>query len=264
MESTEEINMTTFLGNTSTPVQQQPLPDREEDHRFRRLIPISTIDWTSSPTSHFVPLSGLDFLTDVENLLIQQSVELSDVIANVASENRYVVRVPRGETIYYANEISEEGQRNCFGSSRAFQMQIHDPTRQLAFTLKRNLACGTCCMCWCCLQVLDVYSVSGEFMGCTEQKAHCSKPLFSVKDKFRNTIYRIEGPIKILCLSPEYLNFQIFSEDGFVQIGSIIHQWDSMQVSYNTLVQFPNRRIENHLKVLLLGAAFLMVLIFFL
>lgn len=44
----------------------------------RRPIPVSTIDWQSSMTSHFSPLRGLDFLYDISQLIIQQTVELTD------------------------------------------------------------------------------------------------------------------------------------------------------------------------------------------
>lgn len=44
----------------------------------RRPIPVSTVDWQSTEQSQFIPVSGLDFLIGVENLIIQQTIELSD------------------------------------------------------------------------------------------------------------------------------------------------------------------------------------------
>lgn len=90
-------------------------------------------------------------------------------------------------------------------------MELHDATQQLALTFKRNLACGTCCTCWVNLQLIEVYNGNGQYLGCTEQKTHCTKPSFSVKDKFNNTVYRILGPTKVLCCNPEYLNYQVKS-----------------------------------------------------
>lgn len=43
----------------------------------RRPIPVSIIDQNSSLT-YLAPVSGLDFLIDVNQLIIQQSVELAD------------------------------------------------------------------------------------------------------------------------------------------------------------------------------------------
>ncbi|XP_045482703.1 phospholipid scramblase 2-like [Harmonia axyridis] len=264
MQQTEEIDMSTFWSsNEEVPVSQQPTIDREEERRTRLLLPISTIDWQSTNSTHILPLSGLDFLTDVESLIIQQSIELLDVVSDIPSENRFTVKVPRGETIYYATESSTSFHRNLFGTSRAFKMELHDVTQQLALTLKRNLACGSCCTCWVHLQLIEVYDGNGQFLGSTEQKAHCTKPYFAVRDKFNNTVYRILGPTKILCCNPEYLNYQIFSDNGSTQVGSIVHQWDALKVSYNTILQFPNRRLNNYLKATLLGAAFLMEYMYF-
>lgn len=71
---------------------------------------------------------------------------------HVNSENRYTVKVPRGETLYYASESSTSFQRTCFGSSRSFSMRLYDQTQQEALHLKRRLACGSVSFC-CYLQV---------------------------------------------------------------------------------------------------------------
>lgn len=44
----------------------------------RRPIPVSTIDWQSTTASQFIPMHGLDFLTGVDRLYIQQTVELNE------------------------------------------------------------------------------------------------------------------------------------------------------------------------------------------
>lgn len=74
------------------------------------------------------------------------------VLTNIESENRYTVKVPRGETLYYATENSTSFQRTCFGSSRAFNMRLYDQTQQEALHFKRRLACGSFGFC-CYLQV---------------------------------------------------------------------------------------------------------------
>lgn len=37
-----------------------------------------TVDWRTTNFSHFIPLSGLDFLIGAEEIIIQQTVELQD------------------------------------------------------------------------------------------------------------------------------------------------------------------------------------------
>lgn len=54
------------------------------------------------------------------------------MLSTVESENRYTVKVPRGETLYLANESSSDWQRMCLGSGRGFQLTLYDPTQQQA------------------------------------------------------------------------------------------------------------------------------------
>jgi len=43
-----------------------------------KVMLIVIVDWRSTPTTHMVPPSGLDFLRGVTDLYIQQTVELVD------------------------------------------------------------------------------------------------------------------------------------------------------------------------------------------
>lgn len=228
----------------------------------RRPIPVSIIDQNQSLT-YLAPVSGLDFLMDVNQLIIQQSVELADLIANVSSENRYTVKVPRGDTIYYATESSENFQRTCFGSGRSFSMRLYDRTQQEAIHFKRRLACGNCTF-WCYLQKMEIWVPPGELVGTVSQNFSVSmKSSFSVYNRHNEIVYVIEGPSTFGCLLGKDQNFQIYNSDGSTQIGSIIHQWDQVQVSYNLLLQMPSNIYETRHKALLLGSAFLLEYMFF-
>jgi len=44
----------------------------------QKLMFIVLVDWRSTPANHMVPPSGLDFLRNVTDLYIQQTVELID------------------------------------------------------------------------------------------------------------------------------------------------------------------------------------------
>jgi hypothetical protein len=252
----------------SSPVISEPPSLTREQERLnqgtRRPIPVSTIDWQSSMTSHLSPLHGLDFLLDVNQLIIQQTVELTDLMSTLESENRYTVKVPRGETIFYATESSKSFQRTCFGSSRAFTMRLYDATQQEAIQFKRRLACGSCCSIFPYLQELEVWVPPGEFIGKVVQNINATKPSFSVYNKRYDVIYKVDGPDSAFgCLLNKNLNFQIFSNDGSTQIGSIIHQWDQVQVAYNLYMQLPGSENNSRHKALLLGAAFLLEYMYF-
>lgn len=66
------------------------------------------------------------------------------VVSNVESENKYIIKVPRGETLYIANEMSTGLQRLFCGSRRKLTLSISDHTRQEAFLLSRRLAASSC------------------------------------------------------------------------------------------------------------------------
>ncbi|XP_060516384.1 phospholipid scramblase family member 5-like isoform X2 [Cylas formicarius] len=231
---------------------------------IRRPIPISVISAASSQ-SYILPANGLDFMRNANQLIIQQSVELTDLMANVSSENRYTVKIPGGENseaIYYATESSASFQRTFCGSGRAFNMRLYDKTQQEAVSFQRRLACGTCTF-WCYLQRMEVWVPPGEKVGTISQNIQFLKTSFEVCNRHGEVLYRIEGPNSFGCLLGKTQIFQIYTSDGLTQIGSIIHQWDRLSVSYNLLLQMPSSITDNRHKALLLGSAFLLEYMFF-
>ncbi|CAH1153751.1 unnamed protein product [Phaedon cochleariae] len=248
--------------NFEQPVTEQPQPIIGRDFTgTRRPIPVAVIDRNITRT--FSPLSGLDFLDDVNQLIIQQNIELADLMENRSSGNRYAVKVPRGDTIYYATESSGRFQKSCCGSGRSFSMRLYDKSQQEALIFDRRLACGSCTF-WCYLQRMQIWLPSGELVGAVFQKTSFRmKSLFNVYNTHDELIYRIEGPSSFGCLIGKADNFQIYNFDGSMQIGSIIYQWDQIQVSYNILLQMPSNIRNNKYKALLLGAAFLLEYMYF-
>ncbi|CAG9855402.1 unnamed protein product [Phyllotreta striolata] len=244
-------------GVEETAVTNQP---RSDYPGSRRPIPVSLVEQDYRRT--IAPASGLEFLRDVNQLIIQQSIELNDLISNISSENRYIVKVPRRDAIYYATETSGDFQRNCFGSGRAFVMRLFDRTQQEALILERRLACGNCTF-WCYLQRMEVWIPPGDYVGVVRQQfSMAMKAVFYVYNDCE-LLYRIEGPSSFGCILGKAQNFQIYNYDGSTQIGSIIYQWDQVQVCYNMLLQMPSNIANNKHKALLLGSAFLLEYMFF-
>lgn len=114
-------------------------------------------------------------------------------MANVDSENRYTIKVPQGETLYYASESSTNFQRFCFGPNRSFSMRLYDQTQQEAIQFRRRLAFGNC-SCWCYLQALEIWVPPGEMIGCVRQQMSTSTPVLFVYDESDSLSYCIEGP----------------------------------------------------------------------
>lgn len=53
-------------------VSQQPLPETQNS---RASVPVYTSGWTSVPYGHIIPMTGLDFLIGVPEVVIQQTIE---------------------------------------------------------------------------------------------------------------------------------------------------------------------------------------------
>lgn len=66
--------------------------------------------------------------------------------SSIEPENRYVFKIPEGETLYIANEISKPMARLFCGSKRGFSMSLMDHTRQQALLLSRRTAFSFCCL----------------------------------------------------------------------------------------------------------------------
>ncbi|KDR21466.1 Phospholipid scramblase 2 [Zootermopsis nevadensis] len=211
-----------------------------------------------------VPPSGLDFLRGVNEVNIQQTVELVDILAYVESENRFEVKVPQGETLYIAAESSSQTQRMCCASNRGFEMRLYDQSRQEAIRLNRKLACSS----WlfgCCLQELEVYSDVDLYTGSVIQEWTIAAPLFQLRNSSGQIIYRMTGPSSATtcCGSNYQAKFDILSPDCTNNVGSIVHAWDSLFSGYNLAVTFPTIEVTSEMKAVILGAAFLLEYMYF-
>jgi len=61
---------------------------------------------------------GLEYLTAVDQLLVQQQVELAEVLFSFETENKYQVKNSLGQQVYFAKENTNCCNRNCLGSKR--------------------------------------------------------------------------------------------------------------------------------------------------
>ncbi|XP_065165440.1 phospholipid scramblase 2-like isoform X1 [Atheta coriaria] len=249
---------------TSTQNEQNEHTELEQsdtmDRGTRRQIPISTIDWQSTNSRQVMARDGIDFLRGIDQLYIQQTVELSDLMANVNSENRYRLSVPHGETLFYAMENSSESQRMLCGSNRGFKMTMYDHTHQEALYLMRSATFG-CCSFWCKMQNMEVF-IPNKCIGRIKQKFSMTLPSFELYNEYNSIVYRIEGPASYMSSAKE-AHFGIYSNDGLTQLGSINHQWDQVQNEYNISITFPSHRDDPKYKAIVIGAAFLLEYMYF-
>ncbi|RZF47187.1 hypothetical protein LSTR_LSTR004896 [Laodelphax striatellus] len=224
---------------------------------IRRPPPIPITGWQSLDVRELNPRWGLQLLTDKQQVLIQQTVEMDPLLTSIESENRYVVKVPQGETLFLGAESSAGWQRMLCGSSRAFTMHLIDITNQEALMMVRRLAPSVGCF----VQKIDVYLPSGVFIGCIRQSPTVLIPYFTIENSSSNILFTMEGPKCCSCTMYTDANFQIKDENNVV--GSIFHRWEDLAGSYGLLVTFPARNADPRTKALIMAAAFLLEYMFF-
>ncbi|KAF7667073.1 hypothetical protein LDENG_00079400 [Lucifuga dentata] len=100
---------------------------------------------------------GLEYLTQVDQLLIKQKVELVEALVGFESNNKYEIRNSMGQNVFYAVEENDCLSRQCCGPMRSFTIHVLDNFGQEVITVTRPLKCMSCFF-PCCLQELEVQS----------------------------------------------------------------------------------------------------------
>lgn len=163
---------------------------------------------------------GLEYLTQLDQLLIKQKVNLAQVLIGFEQNNKFVVKNSLGQDVschllspqfhafeksvshftskclmkvYMAVEDTDCCTRNCCGPIRPFDMKVLDVYQNEVIHFYRPLACSSCCF-PCCLQSLEISSPPGNVIGRVEQEWTCWYPNFRIKNHMDETVLRIEGP----------------------------------------------------------------------
>ncbi|XP_063726963.1 phospholipid scramblase 2-like isoform X2 [Symsagittifera roscoffensis] len=90
---------------------------------------------------------GLEYLTQVDQILVHQVVELLEAFTGWETKNRYVLKNTLGQQVYYAMEESDLCMRQCCGPARAFVIHITDNMEQEVMLIRRQFKCCAGC-CW--------------------------------------------------------------------------------------------------------------------
>ena len=172
---------------------------------------------------------GLDYLMQIDHLLIKQKVELMETITNIETSNKYKVKNTLGQDIFKVKEKSDFCTRQCCGPIRCFQLEFYDFEGKEVIHCNRPLNCSTCCF-PCCLQKMVVESpISGEVLGSIHQNWHPFVPCFSIfngSGKNLKPVLKIEGPLCAVSCCGD-VEFVIKTLDG-QNIGKITKQWSGI------------------------------------
>ncbi|CAH2247030.1 phospholipid scramblase 1-like [Pelobates cultripes] len=238
-------------GAYGPPVQNQPG------------VPASA--WMPAPPAIPNCPPGLEYLSQVDQLLVHQQVELLEAFTGFETNNKYEIKNTLGQRVYFAAEENDCCTRNCCGAARSFAMTIVDNMGREVIKLIRPYRCSSCCF-PCCLQKLEVQAPPGVIAGYVKQNWHPCLPKFSILNENEEEIFKIKGPcIPCSCFSD--VNFELTSLDGTSQVGRISKQWtglvkETFTDADNFGVQFP-MDLDVKMKAVVLGACFLIDFMFF-
>ncbi|XP_017327367.1 phospholipid scramblase 1 [Ictalurus punctatus] len=209
--------------------------------------------------------SGLEYLTQIDQLLIHQKVEMLEVLLGWESNNKYLVRNALGQQVFYVAEENDCCNRNFCGRLRSFVLHVLDNTGQEVITLTRSLRCDSC-FCPCCLQELEVQSPPGTPIGYVVQTWHPCLPKYTIQNEKKQDVLKVVGPCCTwkCCFD---VNFEILSLDEAESVGRISKQWtgivkEAFSDADNFGIQFP-LDLDVKMKAVLLGACFLIDFMFY-
>lgn len=208
---------------------------------------------------------GLEYLTQIDQLLIKQQVELLEAFTGFETNNKYKILNSMGQQVYFATEDTDCCTRQCCGPGRPFEMKILNNQQQEIVHLTRPLRCQSCLF-PCCLQEIEVQSPPGTVLGYCAQEWSICIPKFAIQNADRETVLRIEGPFCQCNLCGD-VEFQVLSADGQNQVGRISKQWsglvkEAFTDADNFGITFP-MDLDVKMKAVVLGACFLIDFMFF-
>ncbi|XP_051555429.1 phospholipid scramblase 1-like [Myxocyprinus asiaticus] len=208
---------------------------------------------------------GLEYLTLIDQLLVQQKIEQAEVILGWETNNKYMVKNSMGQQVFFVAEENDCCNRQFCGPLRSFVLHVQDNMGQEVMTLTRPLKCGSCCF-PCCLQELEIQSPPGNPIGYVIQNWHPFLPKFTIQNEKREAVLKIVGPF-CSCRCCSDVNFDVLSMDESKKVGKISKQWtglvrEAFTDSDNFGICFP-LELDVKIKAALFGACFLIDFMFF-
>jgi len=215
---------------------------------------------------------GLEYLTQVDQLLVKQRKELLEVFLNWEAQNKYRILNSVGQQVYYAKEESDCCDRQVCGPQRGFTLHITDNFDQEVMRVVREFkCCAGCCWCAdtdCCAQELRVEDAQGQPLGYVKQRGSKWTPHYLVYNAEMTPFARVRGPCCI-CNAPccGDVEFPVTDPDEQQQFGMIAKQWSGALKEYftdadNFNVSFP-MDLDVRCKATMIGALFLVDFMFF-
>ena len=238
-------------------------------HGFPQQPQQQPIQWMPAPTQALANCPpGLEYLTQVDQILVHQQVELWEVTTGYQTANRYIVKNTLGQQIYFAAEESNLCCRQYCGIHRPFTLSILDNSQNEVIHMVREFSCSTHFYCFWARQRMEVQSPPGEVVGYVRQDCSFWNPRFTLMNTEEQPVLTISGRMVDLCcrgITPN-ITFDVATLDG-TSVGNVTKQWSGLAKEYFTSadnfgISFP-MDLDVRMKAVVMGACFLIDFIFF-
>eukprot|EP00058_Branchiostoma_floridae_P006284 XP_002591772.1 hypothetical protein BRAFLDRAFT_123522 [Branchiostoma floridae] len=224
--------------------------------------------WMPTPAAIPGCPPGLEYLTQIDQLLVHQQVELFEAFTGVEMNNKYKIKNSLGQQVYFAYEETDFCMRIMCGNQREFTIHVTDNNQQEVMRIHRDFkCCAGCCWCAgccdCCAFEVTVEAPVGQQIGIVRQLGSKWKPHFSVMNGQRDEIFKIWGPCCVWagpCCTCD-VDFNIFGTDGVTNVGAVTRQYagfvqECFTKASNFSMTFP-QDLDVKVKATLFGAAML-------
>jgi hypothetical protein len=232
------------------------------------------IQWMPKPGGGGNCPPGLEYLTQVDQILVHQVVEIFEMITPFETANRYAIKNSMGQQMYFAFEEGNACLRQCCGPRRSFTMHVVDNQNAEVMRVEREFkpcgggAGGSCYAC-CDLtqEVITVEAPPGNLIGSMRQGCSWAPPKYTVLNENEEEVLKIEGPVCMMCPMLCDIDFDVVSVDGEQKVGLIQKQFSGIiKEMYTTAdnfgVTFP-KDLDAKVKAILLGGVFLIDFMYF-
>ncbi|XP_074047227.1 phospholipid scramblase 4-like [Macrotis lagotis] len=182
------------------------------------------ISWMPGPPPLPNCPPGLEYLSQLDKIMVQQQVEILELMSRFESNNRYEVKNSMGQMIYMVAEDTDDVTRNAYHSLRPFVIRVIDCMGREIMRLQRPFRCTCCCFCCsCAMQELEVQSPPGVPLGYVVEHWGCCKTKFRIENEKKEHVLNMEGPCAASSCGSDTV-FQVRSMDGTI-IGGIRRKW---------------------------------------
>ncbi|XP_065180304.1 phospholipid scramblase 1-like [Sycon ciliatum] len=210
---------------------------------------------------------GLEYLTQIDQLVVKQQVELLEAFTDYEGANKYNIFNTLGQQVYFAAEQSNCLERQCCLNARSFEMRIVDNLQAEVMIIKRPLRCTSSC--YCCAswrQFMSVESPPGNTIGYIQAELSFVNPSFLILGPNMEPQLRIQAPCfghGCCTCEPKY-KVQTLDEQ---EIGLIQKKWsgfakEAFTEADNFSINFP-MDLDVKVKAVLMGALFMIDFLYF-